>query len=301
MPNATKVCHTLMELRKEVEAAIALHGPHVDLNYIDIEPVVSLNGLFRDSPFNGDISKWNTSNVTTMYATFQRSAFTGDISAWNVSNVKTMHSMFAYSVFNGDISQWDVSSVEDFSQMFDNSAFNGDIRHWTPPARSKYKQMFLRSSFKESLFHLKPPGYFSVEEMFYKAPLPVNLMEQPWDLNHLCHALTTQGRGPSEKEWKGNQKNIIKTHLFPALALNDLHPLHFYVAMFLNAKENQALVEIPHLERAEIQWIRKQRKWLALMDVPWESNQAAQLVYDLYTHRTSLDLVAPDSDLFNPS
>lgn len=299
MPNATKVCHTLMELRKEVEAAMALHGPTVDLNYIDIEPVVSLNGLFRDSPFNGDISKWNTSNVTTMYATFQRSAFTGNISDWNVSSVKTMHSMFARSRFNGDISGWNVENVEDFSEMFSGSIFNGDISQWRPPIKSKYKQMFFKSSFKEKLFPLKPPGYFSVEEMFYKAPFPPNLMELPWTLQMLCYALTIKGRGPSDKECKGSQKEMLKEHLYPALELNALHPLHFYVAMLLNAKESQALVEVPKLERTDIQWVRKQRKWLSLMDVPWHSQQAAQLVYDLYTNPAMQPLPNAMDDVFS--
>ena len=99
MPNATKVCHTLIELRKEVEAAIALHGPNVDLNYIDIEPVVSLNGLFKGSPFNGDISKWNTSKVWNLCATFAKSAFTGDISLWDTSNVVNLSETFKYSDF----------------------------------------------------------------------------------------------------------------------------------------------------------------------------------------------------------
>ena len=44
--------------------------------------------------------------------------FNGDISKWNVSNVKDMNCMFAYSKFNGDISNWDVSNVEYTKGMF---------------------------------------------------------------------------------------------------------------------------------------------------------------------------------------
>lgn len=38
--------------------------------------------------FNGDLSKWNVSNVTDMTNTFYGcKAFNGDLSKWDVSNV----------------------------------------------------------------------------------------------------------------------------------------------------------------------------------------------------------------------
>ena len=41
--------------------------------------------------FNGDISMWDVSKVTTMYYTFlQASAFNGDTSKWDVAKVTTM-------------------------------------------------------------------------------------------------------------------------------------------------------------------------------------------------------------------
>ena len=44
--------------------------------------------------------------------------FNGDISKWNVSNVRDMENMFDGSSFNGDISKWDVSKVKNMSNMF---------------------------------------------------------------------------------------------------------------------------------------------------------------------------------------
>ena len=44
--------------------------------------------MFYKSEFNGDISKWNVSNVTNMRNMFDRSKFNSDISDWNVANVK---------------------------------------------------------------------------------------------------------------------------------------------------------------------------------------------------------------------
>jgi surface protein len=47
--------------------------------------------------FNGNISKWDVSNVRDMENMFKEcEAFNCDISEWDVSNVTTM-----YSIFNG--------------------------------------------------------------------------------------------------------------------------------------------------------------------------------------------------------
>ena len=47
------------------------------------------------------------------------SAFNGDISKWNVSKVTTMEGMFACAVsFNRDLSGWNVSNVTITDDMF---------------------------------------------------------------------------------------------------------------------------------------------------------------------------------------
>ena len=59
--------------------------------------------MFQEaSAFNGDLSSWDVSNVTTMEAMFcEASAFNGDLSSWDVSNVTTMRQMFySASAFN---------------------------------------------------------------------------------------------------------------------------------------------------------------------------------------------------------
>ena len=45
-------------------------------------------GFGGKSTFNGDISKWDTGKVTTMYSMFyQASAFNQDIGSWNTAQV----------------------------------------------------------------------------------------------------------------------------------------------------------------------------------------------------------------------
>ena len=42
---------------------------------------------------------------------FENSKFNGDISNWDVSNVTTMKEMFLHSMFNGDLSKWNVGHL----------------------------------------------------------------------------------------------------------------------------------------------------------------------------------------------
>ena len=70
--------------------------------------------------FNGDLSSWDVSSVTTMrYMFYEATSFNGDVSSWVVSSVTDMQSMF-YSAtsFNGDVSSWVVSSVTTMYHMF---------------------------------------------------------------------------------------------------------------------------------------------------------------------------------------
>jgi surface protein len=86
--------------------------------------------MFYKSQFNGDISKWDISNVTNMSNMFENSQFNSDISKWDVSSVTNMEYMFYNSQYNGDISNWNVSNVTDMGHMFSNSQFNGDLSKW---------------------------------------------------------------------------------------------------------------------------------------------------------------------------
>ena len=118
-------------LKAIIKQRIKSEGNECNLNDIDTSYITDMSYLFEDSDFNGDISKWNVSNVESMEDMFIMSEFNGDISKWNVSNVTNMRSMFSYSKFNNDISNWDVSNVIHNVDMFDNC-----------PIEEKYKPKF---------------------------------------------------------------------------------------------------------------------------------------------------------------
>ena len=89
------------ELILIIKNCIKLFGNNCNLNWLDTSHITDMHGLFDDfCDFNGDISKWNTSNVTTMYHMFYESSFTGDISNWDVSKVTNMRYMFGFADFN---------------------------------------------------------------------------------------------------------------------------------------------------------------------------------------------------------
>ena len=124
---------TKEELKDIILQRIEKEGNEVNLNDIDVSKITDMSNLFDRTLFNGDISKWDVSNVTSMEQMFYFcEKFNQDISNWDVSNVTNMYSMF-YNCksFNQDISSWDVSNVENMDWMFGGcSKFNQDISSW---------------------------------------------------------------------------------------------------------------------------------------------------------------------------
>ena len=106
-------------------------------------------GFGDKSTFNGDISKWNTEKVTTMYDMFyQASAFNQDIGSWNTARVTNMQAMFVRaSAFNQDIGSWNTAQVTDMRDMFYYaSAFNQDIGSWNTEQVTDMGYMFYFAS-----------------------------------------------------------------------------------------------------------------------------------------------------------
>merc|ERR1711990_842721 len=80
-----------------------------------------MGSMFHDaSSFNGDVSKWDVSEVKVTDDMFNNaSSFNGDVSKWDVSKVFDMSFMFAQAnKFSGDLTGWDVSDGTDIANMF---------------------------------------------------------------------------------------------------------------------------------------------------------------------------------------
>lgn len=137
----------LMEI---IDRTIKLNGLNCDLNFIDTSRITEMTFLFARSEFenlhlfNGDISKWDTSNVTTMYGLFWNSEFNGDISKWDTGNVRTIENMFTSSKFSGNIDNWNISSLKNMkydtpSAYFRRSALMHKLPKWFTDNDTKSK------------------------------------------------------------------------------------------------------------------------------------------------------------------
>lgn len=98
------------------------------------------------SGFNQDISQWDVSNVTTMFAVFRNTNFNQDISAWDVSNVTNMADMFLLSSFNTSLNNWQVGNVTDMNGMFAATLFNKPLDNWDVGNVTNMSSMFLQNT-----------------------------------------------------------------------------------------------------------------------------------------------------------
>ncbi len=102
----------------------------------DLTQTTSLNGFFSNCPNlgdQGDMSLWDTSNITNMKSMFKYSdTFNQNVSTWDTSKVTTMQSMFYHCYeFNYSLEQWDVSNVKYMAWMFANAwSFNQPLNTW---------------------------------------------------------------------------------------------------------------------------------------------------------------------------
>ena len=111
--NSIQKCNYFPKTREELDDIITQlikeRGKNADLNDIDVSKITDMRGLFA----------WRNDLLDFKYnIKYDFSKFNGDISNWDVSKVTSMKEMFEYSMFNGDISNWDVSNVTNMDSMF---------------------------------------------------------------------------------------------------------------------------------------------------------------------------------------
>ena len=165
----------------EITRATNAHGYTVDLNYIDTSAITNMSWLFGSygkngyglNKFNGDISKWDVSNVTYTSRMFiNATSFDQDISGWDVSNVNNTSRMFANAKsFNGDISEWKVSNVTNMYAMFYGAtAFNQDISRWdVSNVTNMYAMFYGANAFNRDISSWKVGNVNTMYGMFYGA------------------------------------------------------------------------------------------------------------------------------------
>jgi surface protein len=117
------------------------------LNAPDLHSCTNMTCMFADNQyFNGDLSKWDVSNVKNMTGmfylcpSFNRALWRGEL----VANVTNMNSIFyECSKFNQNIGDWDVAKVTNMKKMFYGcSQFNQDIGNWNVSKVTNTKKMF---------------------------------------------------------------------------------------------------------------------------------------------------------------
>ncbi len=128
---------TNQELKILVREAIAAHGAGCDLNHIQVSTLMNFEGVFKETPFDGDISQWNTEHMVLGISMFENCPFNGDISRWDVHALEDATSMFEGAPFNRDISRWDTRRLQLTDRMFASSAFNGHVSNWNISAANK--------------------------------------------------------------------------------------------------------------------------------------------------------------------
>lgn len=155
----------------------------------NLATATQLNSLFAGTTNLGaaDLSHWDVSNITSMNLVFQNSGFNGNISTWNVSKVTSMSGMFdGATSFNQSLNTWDVSKATNLSNLFKGAtAFNGDIGTWDLAAATSVTSMFEgATSFNRNISNWRFPKLTNMISMFSGATA-FNQPLNDWEVGNL--------------------------------------------------------------------------------------------------------------------
>ena len=167
-----------------------------DLSRWDTSNVTTMASMFEGNKvINQDLSNWDVSSVDSMWEMFRASNFNngGQPLIWDTSSVTNMAKMFDRAgLFNVDISSWDVSSVENMAIMFwDANSFNngGQPFTWdTSSVTSMFKMFYHAGNFNADIGNWDVSNVTSMEEMFLQAD-SFNNNGQPmnWDTSSVSN------------------------------------------------------------------------------------------------------------------
>ena len=187
---------TNADIQSTMKAEIAKHGNTTNYNYIDVSGVTSMEKLFFAANdkgyefvnFNGDISKWDVSKVTSMQRMFETAeTFNKPLDDWDTSNVTSMFYMFSgASAFNQPIGNWTTRNVTSFARMFENAVkFNQPLNSWDTSNVKYMGSMFQGADvFNQPLHDWNTSNVTIMSLMFYEA-LAFNQNISGWSVNNV--------------------------------------------------------------------------------------------------------------------
>ena len=150
------------------------------LSKLNVTKITNMVDVFIYSLFEGDISEWNTSNVTNMdYMFYQATNFNSNIGNWDVSNVTKIEFMFNNAEkFNQNISSWKLDNIKSSYSMFDNAkAFLDKYNNGKPLSSytDKIKEWFVLNRDRINMIALKEKYGKEVDDFFFNI---TNLTQQ---------------------------------------------------------------------------------------------------------------------------
>ena len=121
---------------------------NTDASFRHVQSYKHEQNVHGASKYNGDISGWNTAQVTNMYQMFSgASAFNKPIGEWVVTRVTTMEEMFQGQSFQPNLSAWNTSSVTAMRGMFYKaSSFDSEINEWDTSRVTLMEDIFMKRS-----------------------------------------------------------------------------------------------------------------------------------------------------------
>ena len=169
------------------------NGWNSDLNFIDTSLITDMSWVFSNTEhghgldrFNGDISKWDVSNVEYMDAMFwDAKNFNQPLNNWDVSKVENMELMFYKAKnFNQPLNNWDVSNVKNMAGMFSGAEkFNQPLNNWDVSKVENMKSMFVNAfNFNQSIDKWDVSNVKNMEGMFHNAE-SFNQPLNNWDVS----------------------------------------------------------------------------------------------------------------------